>query len=83
MLQERGEMSPALLSTYLLPIRGKTAILVTPVPFFCQYIQRSLPLIGDILRDVTGKIELNVEVACQENLGPPYQGRLDLTEDED
>lgn len=83
MLQECGQMSPALLSTYLLPIRGKTATLVTPVPFFCQYIQRILPLIGDILREVTGKIELNVEVACQENLGPPYQGRLDLTEDEE
>jgi hypothetical protein len=76
-LEERGEMSPALLSTYLLPIRGKTATLVTPVPFFCQWIQRSLPLIGDILRQVTGKDDLNVEVACQEQLAPPYQGRLD------
>ncbi len=78
-LKERGEMSPALLSTYLLPIRGKTAVLVTPVPFFCQYIQRSLPLVGDILREVTAKPELNVEVACQEHLAPPYQGRLDWT----
>ncbi len=81
-LEQRGEMSPALLSTYLLPIRGKSAVMVTPVPFFCQYIQRILPLIGDILREVSGKTELNVEVACQENLAPPYQGRLDWTEDE-
>ncbi len=78
-LEECGEMSPALLSTYLLPIRGKTATLVTPVPFFCRYIQRSLPLIGDLLREVSGKDELSVQVACQENLGPPHQGRLDLT----
>ncbi len=82
MLEQRGEMSPALLSTYLLPIRGKSAILVTPVPFFCQYIQRILPLIGDILHEVSGKTELNVQVACQENLAPPYQGRLDWTEDD-
>jgi plasmid replication initiation protein len=82
-LKERGEMSPALLSTYLLPIRGKTAVLVTPVPFFGQYIQRILPLIGDIVREVSGKGELNVEVACQENLAPPYQSRLDWSEEED
>jgi len=82
-LQERGEMSPALLSTYLLPIRGKTATLVTSVPFFCQRIQGSLPAIGDILRQVTGKDDLNVEVACQENLAPPYQSRLDMDAERD
>lgn len=80
-LKERGAMSPALLSTYLLPIRGKTATLVTPVPFFGVYLQRSLPMIGDILRHVTGKEELNVEVSCQENLCPPHQARLDWDED--
>jgi hypothetical protein len=75
-------MTPALLSTYLLPIRGRTATLVTPVPFFCQYIERSVPAIAEILRDLTAKPDLCIEISCHEHLSPPHQGRLDWADDE-
>lgn len=81
-LAEREQMTPALLSTYLLPIRGRTATLVTPVPFFCQYIERSVPAIAEILRDLTGKPDLCIEISCHEHLSPPHQSRLDWTDDE-
>jgi len=82
MLEKREEMTPALLSTYLLPIRGRKATLVTPVPFFCQYIERALPAIADVLRELTGKSDLTLEISCHEHLCPPYQSRLDWADDE-
>jgi len=75
-LAERDQMSPALLSAYLLPIRGKTATIVTPVPFFCQYIQRSLPAIAAVIKEASGKRDINIEVSCQENLCPTHQASL-------
>lgn len=79
-LAELDKMSPALHSAYLLPIRGKTATIVTPVPLFCEYIQRILPTIRDIIREISEKNDVDVEVACQENLCPPEYSQLRLDE---
>lgn len=79
-LQEQGEMSPALHSAYLLPIRGKTATIVTPVPLFCEYIQKITSDICEIITEISGKSDLEVEVACQESLCPPHDAEEEMEE---
>jgi Helix-turn-helix domain len=50
LLETRGEMSPALLSAYLLPLDDAAATIVTPVKFFCQVIERDADVIREALQ---------------------------------
>lgn len=55
LLAERRQSSPALLSSYLLPIRGSVATIATPVDFFRGVIEARVDPIRDALSEVTGK----------------------------
>jgi len=62
-LADRGEMSPTLLSAYLLPIEDGLATIVTPVKFFCQVIERDTAAIREALQQVTKGVVRRVTVA--------------------
>lgn len=55
LLAERRQSSPALLSSYLLPIRGAAATIATPVDFFRGVIEARADAIRDALSEVSGK----------------------------
>jgi hypothetical protein len=62
LLQERGQMSPALLSTFLLPLEDSKATVATPVKFFSKVIVQNADIIQAALEEVIGKSIRGVEV---------------------
>jgi hypothetical protein len=62
LLQERDQMSPALLSAFLLPLEDGKAIVATPVKFFGKVIAQNADIIQSALEEVTGKGIEGVEV---------------------
>lgn len=68
LLQERGQMTPALFSAYLLPLKDSTAIIATPVEFFCEVIPRHEETIQTALEQVTGSSVQRIKVRHVEGI---------------
>ncbi len=62
LLQERDQMSPALLSTFLLPLEDSKATVAIPVKFFSKVIVQNADIIQAALEEVIGKSIRGVEV---------------------
>ena len=55
LLDERAQMGPALLSAFLLPLRGTTATIVTPVKYFARAIAQNSDTIRAALEEAAGR----------------------------
>jgi hypothetical protein len=62
LLQERGQMTPALFSAYLLPLRDGAAAIATPVEFFVEVIEQHAADIRAALEDTTEHTVERIEV---------------------
>ncbi|MBP7559235.1 MAG: replication protein [Armatimonadetes bacterium] len=62
LLRERGQFSPALFASYLLPLRGTAATIVTPVDIFCRFIESRSVQIALVLSETLGRPVETVEV---------------------
>ena len=62
LLQERRQMSPALFSAYLLPVKDSTAIIATPVKFFCEVLTKHSEAMRAALEEITGSSVEHIEV---------------------
>lgn len=62
LLQERGQMSPALLSAFLLPLEDSKATIVTPVKFFGKVISQNADTIQAALEEVAGESIEGIQV---------------------
>jgi len=76
LLAERRQSSPALLTSYLLPIKGPVATIATPVDFFRGVIEARADAIRDALSEVIGKpIETlhtrHIDLATTESANQP------------
>jgi hypothetical protein len=55
LLEEQGQMTPALLSAFLLPLDGSEATIATPVKFFGKVIAENADVIQAALEEVVGE----------------------------
>ena len=55
-------MSPALFSAYLLPVKDSTAIIATPVKFFCEVLTKHSEAMRAALEEITGSSVEHIEV---------------------
>ncbi len=62
LLQARGQMGPALLSAFLLPLEDGKATIAIPVKFFRKVIVQNADIIQAALEEVIGKSIRGVEV---------------------
>jgi hypothetical protein len=73
LLRERGQFSPALFASYLLPIRGSAATVVTPVDIFCRFIESRTDHIAVVLSEILGRPVETIQVKHAELLADVVQ----------
>lgn len=71
LLEQWGEFSPVFYSAFLLPLKGRTATIATPVQFYCQQLERNADALKRAIQEVSGKpIETLKVIHFQPDTGP-------------